>query len=145
MNKNEYDLDEIKTFLKKVLVQNQTSLQDNMDSRKVQDTEIVVPANKNAPPLEDSHSKKIGGMWTLKHEISSTQFYEILIKTEIKGENALYLNNFCNHNKLCLNEVTILQENLLPYYHYITRHSDFQEYFLPYIYHPSYYWNAQTQ
>ena len=32
---------------------------------------------------------KIGVMWTLKHEIISPIFYEILIKTELKGDTAL--------------------------------------------------------
>ena len=41
----------------------------------------VVPTNRRDPPLEGEHSTKIGGMWTLKHEISSPKFYEILIKT----------------------------------------------------------------
>ena len=41
----------------------------------------VVPTNRRDPPLEGRHSTKIGGMWTLKHEISSTKFYELLIKT----------------------------------------------------------------
>ena len=31
----------------------------------------VVPTNKRGPPLEGGHSTKIGGMWTLKHEIRS--------------------------------------------------------------------------
>ena len=41
----------------------------------------VVPANKRGPPLEMGYSPKIGGMLTLKHEISSPKLYEILIKT----------------------------------------------------------------
>ena len=45
---------------------------------------IVVPANRRAPPLEGGHSTKIGGIWTLKHEISSPKFYELLINTELK-------------------------------------------------------------
>ena len=35
------------------------------------DPTTVLPANKRAPPLEGSQFKKIGGMWSLKHEISS--------------------------------------------------------------------------
>ena len=45
------------------------------------DPTTVVPTNKRAKPLEGGHSAKIGGMWTLKHEISSPKFYDILIKT----------------------------------------------------------------
>ena len=41
----------------------------------------VVPTNRRYPPLKVGHSTKIDGMWTLKHEISSPKFYEILIKT----------------------------------------------------------------
>ena len=51
---------------------------------------------------------KIGGMWTLKHEISSPKLYEILIKTYLKGDNDLDLKNFYNHINMCLNAVTRL-------------------------------------
>ena len=85
----------------------------------------VVPTNIRAPPLEGGHSTKIGGMWTLKHEISSPKFYDLLIKKELKGDTALDLKNFFNHVKICLNAVTRLREDLLPYYHSIKRHSDF--------------------
>ena len=64
--------------------------------------------NKRDPPLEGGHSTKIGGMWTLKHDISSPKFYELLIKTELKGETDLDLKNFYNHIKMCLNAMTRL-------------------------------------
>ena len=51
------------------------------DSPKDQNTTTVVPANKKYPSLEGGHSTKIGGMWTLKHDIGSPNFYEILIYT----------------------------------------------------------------
>ena len=51
------------------------------DSPKAQDTTTMVLDNKKSPPLEGGHSTKIGGMWTLKHEISSPKFYELLINT----------------------------------------------------------------
>ena len=54
---------------------------DKKGSPKDQYPTTVVPAKKRAPPLKGGHSTKIGGMWTLKHEISSPKFYEILIKT----------------------------------------------------------------
>ena len=76
--------------------------------------------------LEGGHSTKIRGMWTLKHEISSPKFYELLIKTEIKGDTALDLKNFFNHIKISLNSVTRLIEDLLPGYQSIKRHSDFE-------------------
>ena len=53
-----------------------------MYSIEDQDPKIVLPANKKVPRLECGISMNIGGMWTLKHEISSPKFYEILIKTE---------------------------------------------------------------
>ena len=36
---------------------------------------------RKAPPLEGGHSHKIGGMGTLKRDISSSKFYEIFLKT----------------------------------------------------------------
>ena len=45
------------------------------------DPTTVVPTNKRVPPLEGGISDKNFGMWTLKHEISSPKFYEILINT----------------------------------------------------------------
>ena len=54
---------------------------DKNYSPKAQDTKTVVLSNNRAPPLEGGHSTKIGGMWTLKHNIRSTKFYELLIKT----------------------------------------------------------------
>ena len=81
LNKNYSDLDEIKTLLKYVIVQDQNSLTDNMDSTKAQYPTNVVTYNKKDTPLEDGNSTKIGGMWTLKHEIILPKLYEILIKT----------------------------------------------------------------
>ena len=45
------------------------------------DPTTTVQTNRRAPPLEGGISENIGGMWTLKHEISSPRFYEILINT----------------------------------------------------------------
>ena len=107
------------------------------------DPTTVVPDNMRVPPLEGGHSTKIFGMWNLKHEISSPKFYEILIKTELKGDTALDFKNFYNHIKMCLNEVNRIQEDLLPSYQPIKRKSKFEEYFIPYCYHLSYYWYVQ--
>ena len=41
----------------------------------------VLLANRRAPLLDRGHYSKIGGMWTLKHEIISPKFYELLTKT----------------------------------------------------------------
>ena len=59
------------------------------DSPKGQDTTILVLDNKRYPPLEGGHSTKIGGMWTLKHDIGSPKSYEILINPELKGVTTL--------------------------------------------------------
>ena len=75
---------------------------------------IVVPANRRVPPLDGGNCTKIGGMWNLKHEISSPKLYELLIKTELKGDTALDLKNIYNHINIYLNSVTRLQEDLLP-------------------------------
>ena len=85
----------------------------------------VVPTNRRAPSLEGGHSTKIGGMWNLKHEIRSPKFYELLIKTELKGDTALDLKNLFNHIKMCHNAVTRLREDLLPDYQSIKRHTQF--------------------
>ena len=96
-----------------VLLSNQLN---NMESSPTQkdistttDTNTAVPANKRAPPLEGGHSTKIGGMWNLKNDISSPKCYEILIKTELKGDTALDLKNFYKHINICLNAVTRLR------------------------------------
>ena len=54
---------------------------DHKYSPKAQDHNTLVPYNRRAPPLDGGDSTKICGMWTLKHEISSPKFYELLIKT----------------------------------------------------------------
>ena len=45
---------------------------------------------------------------------------------------------------MCINAVTRLREDILPDYHSIKRHYDFEEYFVPDRDPPSYSWNAQT-
>ena len=40
------------------------------DSPEHLDTTTVFPANRWDPPLDGGQSTKIGGMWTLKHDIS---------------------------------------------------------------------------
>ena len=40
----------------------------------------VVPDNRRGPPLDGGQSTKIVGMCTLKHDIISPKFYELLIK-----------------------------------------------------------------
>ena len=51
------------------------------DTSTPPDPTTTVQTNRRAPPLEGGISENIGGMWTLKYEISSPRFYELLIKT----------------------------------------------------------------
>ena len=116
---------------------------DQKDILNPLDPTAMVSANRKAPPLERGKYNKIGGMWTLKHEISSQKFYELLIKTELKGHTHLYIKNFYNHTNMCFNTVTRLLKYLLPVYQFIKRYSEFAEYFIPDRGHPSYSWNVQ--
>ena len=79
------------------------------NSPKAKYPTTVVRANKRALPLKYGHFTKVGGMWTLKHEISSPKLYELLIKTELKGDTALDIKNFYIHIKMYLNAVTRLR------------------------------------
>ena len=79
-----------------------------MDLTNPLDPNTVVPANRRYPPLDVRQSTKIGGMWTLKHEIISTRFYELLINIELKEETAMDNKNFYNHINMCVDAVTIL-------------------------------------
>ena len=65
------------------------SSEDKKNSTKYQDPTTVFLDKNMAWPLEGEHSTKNGGMWTLKHEISSPKFYELLINTELKGDTFL--------------------------------------------------------
>ena len=68
---------------------------------------MVTDSNK-APTSEGRHYIKIDGVWTLKHDIRSPKFYEILKKIYLKGDTAIYLKNLYNHIMMCLNAVTII-------------------------------------
>ena len=46
-----------------------------------QDPTNLVPDNKKALLLGGENSKKDGGIWTHKHELSSPRLYELLSKT----------------------------------------------------------------
>ena len=92
--------------------------------------------------MDGGNSTKNGGMWNIKHKISSPKFYALLIKTELKGETAMDLKNFYKHINMCLNEVNRLLEDLFPAYQSIKRHSEFQGYFIPYFDHPYYFFNV---
>ena len=64
---------------------------------------------------------KIGAMWPPKHKIISPKFYELLIKTKLKGDTTLDLNLFYNHIKKIINAVSIIQEDLIPTYQSMKR------------------------
>ena len=78
------------------------------DTLNPTDPTTVVPANRRAPPLDGGYSTKIGGMWNIKHEISSPKFYELLIKIELKGDTDMDIKKLYNHINMCLNAVTRL-------------------------------------
>ena len=54
---------------------------DKKYSPKAREPTTVVPSKKKSLPLESGHSTTIGGMWTLKYDINSPKFYELLTKT----------------------------------------------------------------
>ena len=85
-----------------------TYSQEHKNSPKTQYPTTVFPSNKRDPPMYCVYSKKIGGMWTLKHEIRSPKFYELLTKIEFKLYTALDLRNFYNHIKMSFNALTRL-------------------------------------
>ena len=89
---------------------------DQKDTSTPLDPTTLVPTNRRDPSLEGGHSIKIGGIWTLKHEIRSPKFDEILIKTELKGDNDLDISNFFKHINMFLNVLPRLIEDLLPDY-----------------------------
>ena len=137
-NKQEADRNQVKTDAKltkitedlqklTTLMIDQANISKSFPSQKDTSTPpyptTTVHTNRRAPPLEGGISENIGGVWTLKHEISSPRFYELLIKTDLKGDTAMDLKNFFNHVMMSLNAVTRLREDLLPDYHFIKRNS----------------------
>ena len=85
------------------------SLSDQKYSPKDQDPTTVVPVKNRDPPLECENSTEIGGMWDLKHDISLSKFYELLIKKEPKFDTDLDFKNLYNHINMSINVVTILK------------------------------------
>ena len=49
------------------------------DTTTPPDPTTTVQTNRKASTLEGEISENIGGMWTLKHEISSPRFYELIV------------------------------------------------------------------
>ena len=76
--------------------------------------------------MDSGHSTEIGGLWTLKNDISSPKLYELLIKIELKCGTDLDLKNFYNHTNMYINVVTRLREDPIPDYQSIKRHSEFE-------------------
>ena len=64
-----------KALVEQVLVQDKNSYLDRMDSTRAQDTSTAVQAKNKAPILEGRNNNTIGGMWNMKHYISSSKFY----------------------------------------------------------------------
>ena len=126
LNKRDSVLEDTKTLIKQALVKNKTSFSDKKYSIKVQYPTTVVTDKKKAPQLEGGNSAKIGGMWNLKHDITPQKWYELLTNIGLKVDTALDLKNFYNHINMCLNAVTRLWEELIPDYHSIKIHSDFE-------------------
>ena len=126
------EMKEIKETLKTftAFMMDQTKISKSSPAQKdtltPPDPTTTVQTNKRAPTLEGGISENIGGMWTLKHDISSPILYELLIKTELKGDTALDLKNFYNHMKISLNAVTRLKVDLLPDYLSVNKNSDFK-------------------
>ena len=108
MNKYDSKLDQIITLLQKVLAQNKHSFPDNIYSPKSHYPTTMVPSNNKFPPLYGVNSTKIGGIWTIKRDIISPKFYELLIKTELKEDTALDIKKLYNHIKMYLNAMTRL-------------------------------------
>ena len=100
---------DINKMFKQIMAQNQHSSPDKIESPKFHYPDTVVTANKNSPPSEGGNSMEIGGTWNLKQKTRSPKFYELIIKTELKGDTALGLNNFYNRINMCINAVTILR------------------------------------
>ena len=103
-------IENLKVLIAFTMDQNNNSKSSRTQKDKLTPTNptTVFPANRRDSTLEGGHSTKIDGMWTLKHEIISPKFYEILIKTELKEDTDMDLKNFYNHIKMCLNTVTRL-------------------------------------
>ena len=87
LDKQGYKLDNITAMINQMMYHNQNSNYppDNMDSPQAQCPTTVVPDNNKTIPLEGGNYTKNGYLWTLKHEISSPKFYELLINTELKA------------------------------------------------------------
>ena len=80
-NENIDTLKQILSEMKKYKNNISKSSTDQKDTSTSPDPTTTVQTNRRPPPLEGVISENIGVMWTLKHDISSPKFYELLIKT----------------------------------------------------------------
>ena len=112
-------------------IMNQTKISKfsltHKDSPKTHDPTTLVPANSKVPPFIGRYYKKIGCTLTLKHDIILPKFYELLMKTWLKGDTVIDLKNIYNHTNMYLNAITRLKEDLLTAYHSIKIFSEFEE------------------
>ena len=81
LKKHESCFTEMKTILSKLLIHNHKFLPYKVDLPKIHYPETVVQANKKSPALKSGSSMKVGGICTLKNEISSSKLYDLLINT----------------------------------------------------------------
>ena len=93
-------IDKIDKWMKNIMDKFDNTSPNKAEEKNPQDSTTMVCANRNAAQLEGGHYKKIGGMWTLKHEISYLKFYEIITKNEMKGDNDIYIKIFKNQIKM---------------------------------------------
>ena len=93
MKKYDSKLENLTTLIKIMMDQNKNwnSSPENIYLPQAQVHITVFLSNNKDTSMEDGHSTKIGGMGALKHEIRSSKLYELLVKTELKGDTALYL------------------------------------------------------
>ena len=75
LERHESEFTNIKTIIAQLLIQDKNYSTDKVDSPKDQDTDTILPGNKIYSPLESGHYMRTGGMWTLKHDIYSPEFY----------------------------------------------------------------------
>ena len=102
---NDAKLDKKNKWMENIMDKFDKLSPNKAETNKPQDSTTMVHTNRKVPQLDGGWHQKIGGTWTMKHEISSLKFYKIILKTELKRDTALDLKNFYNHINMCLNAV----------------------------------------
>ena len=110
LDKQDSKLDNITAMIKNMMYHNQNLNYppDNMDSPYAHGPTTVVSDNKKAIPLEGGYSTKNGYLWTLKHDIRSPKFYELIINTELKVTLLWTSRTSTTTKNMCTNTVTRL-------------------------------------